>query len=239
MSIEYEVKYININEKYVKNKLLELGATKVHDKIMLHRTVFYMCDTLTQGYVRVRNNGDNVTITTKTYQNQKFPEETEITINESYEYGCKFIKSLGLIQKSVHESYREKWNHPLAHEITFDTIPGLPTYMEIDCTSEKNLNDMINLLGLDKKNIRYGSYDKTYEEYYGIKSDVINKIPSLTFANILNEITPTINKELLIKLANMYNKDTKSSKKQVKNKVKKQSKKTSKKQVKKKQVKTK
>ena len=107
-------------------------------------------------------------MTSKQYKDAKFPEENEVIIKNSYETGCKFIESLGLKVKAVQESYREKWSHEFAHEITFDTIPGIPTYMEIDCTTEENLNKIIKLLGLDDKYKRYGAFDKTYNEYYGI-----------------------------------------------------------------------
>ena len=89
---------------------------------------------------------------------------------------------------------REKWSHPLAHEITFDIVPGLPIYMEIDCTSEANLNKLVTLLDLDKSNMKYGSFDKTYTEYYDIPSDtIIHKTPSLTFKDVGAQIKPNKN----------------------------------------------
>jgi hypothetical protein len=89
---------------------------------------------------------------------------------------------------------REKWSHPLAHEITFDIVPGLPIYMEIDCTSEANLNKLVALLDLDKSNMKYGSFDKTYTEYYDIPSDtIIHKTPSLTFKDVAGQIKPNKN----------------------------------------------
>lgn len=143
-----------------------------------------------------------MTMTVKIYKDKNFPEEYEISINETFETGLNFLKALGLKQKAYQESYREKWSHPLVHEITFDTIPGLPTYMEIDCTSEDNLNKMIELLNLDKSKMRYGAFDKTYNEYYDIPLDVINNhTPMLTFKNIKNELKIDKNKKLFERLA--------------------------------------
>jgi hypothetical protein len=77
--------------------------------------------------------------------------------------------------------------------------------MEIDCTSEEKLNKLIEKLELDKSKMRFGSFDNTYEEYYGISKDVINNnTPSLTFKNILKEIKPTKNQELLKKVFKSY-----------------------------------
>ena len=131
-------------------------------------------------------------MTSKIYTDPKFPEECEISIKEDFETGLKFLKSSGTIEKAFQETFREKWTHPDVHEIVFDTIPGIPTYMEIDCTNEEDLNKMVDKLGLNKERMRFGTFDKTYQEYYGIEPNVINnKTPSLTFKNITNEIFPT------------------------------------------------
>ena len=50
----------------------------------------------------------------------------------SFRTSCEkinFLKSIGINQKAFQESYREKWNHPLAHEITIDIIPGLLIFL--------------------------------------------------------------------------------------------------------------
>lgn len=78
-------------------------------------------------------------------------------------------------------------------------------YMEIDCTSEEKLNKLIEKLELDKSKMRFGSFDNTYEEYYGISKDVINNnTPSLTFKNIMKEIKPKKNLDLLKKVYKTY-----------------------------------
>ena len=116
-----------------------------------------------------------------------------------------FLASLGLSQKAFQESFREKWSHPLAHEITFDILPGLPVYMEVDCTSEDKLNQLVKLLGLDTKLQRFGAFDRTYLEYYGIPKETINeKTKSLTFSKVAKELKPTKNKELFEKLVKLH-----------------------------------
>ena len=77
--------------------------------------------------------------------------------------------------------------------------------MEVDCTSEENLNKLIEKLELDKSKMRFGAFDATYEEYYGITKETINNMtPSLTFKNILKEIKPKKNKDLLKKIYESY-----------------------------------
>lgn len=201
MGKEYEAKFLDIDVSAMKEKLKAIGATQVHKNIKYIRSAFGLCNT-DKGYVRVRAEGDKVTMTSKLYKDPKFPEEFEITIKEDFDTGLKFLQSIGTVEKAFQETFREKWSHPDVHEIVFDTIPGIPTYMEIDCTSEEDLIRMVEKLNLDKSRMRFGAFDKTYQEYYGIEPSVINNTtPSLTFNNITKEIFPTINKELLEKVA--------------------------------------
>jgi len=210
MGKEYEAKFLNINITQIRKKLINIGAKLDHNSIKFYRVIFTRCSDKEnppiKGFVRIRNEGNKITMTVKTYKDPKFPEESEISINEDFNTGLTFLKSIGINQKAFQESYREKWSHPLAHEITIDIIPGLPIYMEIDCTTEENLNKIIKLLGLDDKYKRYGAFDKTYNEYYGIDTDIINdKTEFLTFSNIKNEIIPTKNLDLFNEISLLYN----------------------------------
>ena len=205
MSKEFEAKFLEIDVGKMKEKLIKLGAKQIHEKKRYVRMVFHRCDNTIKGYARIRDEAGNITMTVKIYSDPKFPEEFEVSIKDTFEQGIKFLEALGLKRKAFQETYREKWSHPLVHEITFDDVPGLPTYMEIDCTGEDKLYKMIELLDLDKTKMRFGAYDNTYNEYYDIPKDEINNnTPSLTFANIINEIKPRKNMELLEKLHKDY-----------------------------------
>lgn len=187
----------------MKEKLVKIGAKIVHPREKYIRSVYFMCDRNIKGFFRIRDEAGKVFLTAKTYnKDSNFPEEYELSINEDFNKALALFNAIGLTKKALQESYREKWIHKLAHEITFDTIPGIPTYMEIDCDKEEKLNKLIDLLDLDRSKMRYGSFDRTYEEYYGIDRDTINNhTPFLTFKGILKEIHPTKNKQLLIKIA--------------------------------------
>lgn len=198
MSTEYEAKFLNIDVDSIKKKLKENGAKQVHGPVKFYRVIFDRCKKTgdNPGFVRVRKEANKITMTTKIFNDKKFPEECEVSINESFEKGCEFLRAIGIEEKSSQETMREKWSHPLVHEVTFDIVPGLPIYMEIDCTSEENLNKFVSLLELDKTHMKYGSFDKTYTEYYDIPSVIIHKTPSLTFKDVDTQIKPNKNAEL-------------------------------------------
>lgn len=206
MPTEFEVKFLDINVEKIKEILLNNGATRVHKRKLYKRHAYARCGEAMPGFARVRKEGKDVTMTAKFKKDEKYYEEYEVNIKDGFETGVAFMNALGLEPRAYQESLREKWSHPLVHEITFDTLPGLPTYMEVDCTSEENLNQIIKLLNLDESKKRFGGFDSTYFEYYDIPRDTINrKTPSLTFVNIQNEIKPTKNIELFQKVCKAHN----------------------------------
>jgi hypothetical protein len=205
MPKEIEAKFLDIDIDKYRELLKENGCSLVYESKLFRRTAFERCDKTVKGFCRVRDEGNGVTMTSKTYKDPKYAEEVEVSINESYEAGAKFLESLGLIQLAYQESFREKWKHPLAHEITIDILPGVPPYTEIEADTEENLNKIIDILKLDKSKMRFGAFDKTYSEYYGFDPEIINKeTPSLTFENVINEIKPLKNHELLERMYNLY-----------------------------------
>jgi len=205
MPQEIEAKFLDIDIIKYRKLLKDNNCTLIHEKKLLRRIVFDKCDKSTNGFVRVRDEGDGITMTVKTFKNSKYADEIEVNIKETFENGVKFIEGIGLIKKAYQESYREKWKHPLANEITIDIIPGIPPYTEIESNTEENLNKLIDILNLDKNKMRFGSFDKTYSEYYGFEADIINKhTPFITFENIINEIKPLKNHDLLKNLYNLY-----------------------------------
>lgn len=203
--LEYEAKFLDINITKMRKLLKQHKAKLVHKRKRYIRAVFNRANNKIRGYARVRQEATETTMTVKTYKNPKFPDEYEVRIKDDFETGRQFLEGLGLKQKAFQESYREKYKFSKikgVHEITFDELPGLPPYMEVDCTSEKALNQVIALFNLDKSKMRYGAFDATYNEYYGISKDVINnKTNSLTFKNISKELKPKKNKTLLKKIA--------------------------------------
>ena len=211
MEIEFEAKFLNINKEELVIKLKSLGAKMVQSNTLYKRCMYGLCD-IKRGYVRVRDEGYETKLTAKIYKDSQFPEEYEVTIKDDFENGKAFLGALNLTEKSYHETMREIWMLPLGKydtnkcEVAFDSIPGIPLYVEIECKTKKELNKAIRMLNLDSKTKSnkykkfFGSYGKCFVEYYDMtENDINNLIPKLTFSNIQNELKPYIkkNKELL------------------------------------------
>jgi len=201
-----ENKYININKEELVVKLKSLGAKMVQSNTLYKRCMYGLCD-IKRGYVRVRDEGDETKLTAKIYKDSQFPEEYEVTIKDDFENGKAFLGALNLTEKSYHETMREIWMLPLGKydtnkcEVAFDSIPGIPLYVEIECKTKKELNKAIKMLNLESKTNSnkykkfFGSYGKCFVEYYDMtENDINNLIPKLTFENIYNELKPYIKK---------------------------------------------
>lgn len=207
MAIEFEGRILDIDYDKFIEKVKLLGG-KLKQKLTLYkRSVFNLCD-IKRGFVRVRDEGDKVTMTAKLYKNPQFPEEYELQLKDSFEHGQAFLEALNLTKKAYHETMREKWsiykrNTELC-EIAIDFIPGLPVYAELECKTKKDLQQTAKMLDIPMSQLSYGGYGKVFAHYYDMAENEINNvIPSLTFNNIENEIKKYIhkNEELLGRVA--------------------------------------
>ena len=193
--MEIEAKFLDININNLRKIIKKHGGKKVHKMMLYERYVFKLL-TGEKGYIRTRQENNKVTITIKTYpKNSKYALENEIEIKGSLEEAKKFLLTCGFQLKAYQQTLREKWKLEGCPEIAIDTIPGIPTYVELECNNEKEIKRVAKLLDLDFDKAEYGAYDKQFLDYYGISKDAINdNISSLTFKNIDKELKQYINK---------------------------------------------
>ena len=197
---EIEGKFLNININELRKKLKLNNAKKIHKMMLYKRYVFHLLSG-EKGYIRTREENNSVTITVKTYpKTSKFATESEVVVNSTLEQSRDFLLAQGYKIKAYQETLREKWSIGDCLEIAIDSIPGIPTYVELECKNEKEIKKIAKLLDLDFSKIEYGAYDKQFVDYYGMKKeDINNNISSLTFKNIDKELSKyiKINKDLI------------------------------------------
>ena len=153
---EIEAKFLDINIIELRKKLKLNNAKKIHKMMLYKRYVFHLL-TNEKGYIRTRQENKKVTITVKKYpENSKFATESEIVVNSTLEETRDFLLAQGYKIKAYQETLREKWSLGDCLEIAIDTIPGLPTYVELECQTEKEIKRVAKLLNFDFLKAEYG-----------------------------------------------------------------------------------
>jgi len=203
---EIEAKFLDINVKEIIKKIKLNGGKKIH-KLMLYRRYAFNLFNNQKGFIRVREENNKVIMTIKKYSDEsKFADEYEIEVLASLEDAKNFLITQGYILKHYHETLREKWSLGECHEIAIDYIPGIPTYIELECKNEKSIKKIAKLLDLDMNKAEYDAFWKQYVDYYDInKDDILSiTIPRLTFKNIDKELKQFIkkNNDLVRKVKN-------------------------------------
>jgi adenylate cyclase class 2 len=215
MSKEIEVKYLDVNIKDLRNKLKDIGAKRIHKPFLFKRYIYNLLNDK-KGFARVRDEVTKKTITIKTYDESKYANETEIEFTSDINDAKKILDVLGLIPKAYQETIREKWTIDECSEIVIDTVPGIPTYVEIECDNETIIKKISNKLGFDFKNGKFGSFIEQYSDYYGVPSDNFNNgiIKQLTFTSIVDDINSSVihNLDKLKKIAKLQQKKYKHAK---------------------------
>ena len=112
MGREYEAKFLEVDVAKVRTKLLAMGAVRDHPMSRMVRKAYSHCNGEKKAaFVRVRQEPKGVTMTSK-IMDSDYPQEFEVSINESFERGVEFLDSLNLEMKAMQETYREKYVFP-------------------------------------------------------------------------------------------------------------------------------
>lgn len=211
MGKEIEIQVLDVNRQEILKKIKKMGAVQEHGLERMVRSTYHTCNGQTrkvESFARVRKEHGDTTITVKVYDNPKFPSEYEISTSNSFDEARALMIALNLQEKAVQETYREKWRMPAdsgIKEITFDLVPGIPMYMEVEANNETNseakLNAFLDSLGVPDDKKRTGAFSGRYEEYYGIPKSIIeNQTPLLTFADASKSLNPNKNAKLLTRV---------------------------------------
>lgn len=187
MAIEREIKFLDINLEDMRQVLGAKGATCLRPERLMRRTIFDFPDRrlgLIKAWVRVRDEGDKVTMSYKQFFSESLEGMTEIELTApSYEQGCLFLNSLGLTPRSIQESKRETWEWQ-GCEIVLDTWPWLPSFMEIEGETERDLMNVVDALGFSWEKGIYGGIVEVFKNYYDVTSDEVNQIEELRFSPV-------------------------------------------------------
>jgi adenylate cyclase class IV len=185
--IEIERQYYDFVESAVKSKLNEIGA-EYQGKYLFKQRMYFPVATSEFNFVRIRNTGSEVTITTKSNSDTEFELESE-RIVDSFESAVAECEARDDIKFAYYlEKIREIYELPDA-EIVFDSYPGLEPFIEIEACSVSRLEELESIFGFTGKGGHRG-VSNLYKSKYGITAN--RKKDALTFGNALGKMGPFI-----------------------------------------------
>ncbi|NCS83156.1 CYTH domain-containing protein, partial [Candidatus Saccharibacteria bacterium] len=188
---EYEAKFLNINIDDIRRRLQDLGAT-LEKPMRLMRRVTIDTDELKKkdAFIRVRDEGDRVTITYKQFDSLSVEgaKEHEIIVSD-FDEAVALLAAAGLPHRSFQESKRETWMYGDV-EIVIDEWPWLNSYIEVEAGSADEVKDAAEALGFNWSEAVFGDVMAAYRVQYPHLSekDTVGNIPEVKFGDPLPKL---------------------------------------------------
>ncbi|HEV7702180.1 MAG TPA: CYTH domain-containing protein [Candidatus Paceibacterota bacterium] len=187
---EFEIKFLEVDVAASEKKLLEIGAEKIGEFDYI-RTIFYLTNEHeddSKGWIRVRTDGRETTLTFKKNITQKSEDgsmknvgmnEIEVIVDD-YEKTCELMKAMGLIVNKTEKNRRIRYTKgDVAFDIDF--WPQLPPYLEIESDSYEKVKNAARELGFHSEQGMIGTAGSVYKKY-GFNVDDYS---SITFESMI------------------------------------------------------
>ncbi len=191
MKTEIEVKFLNIHINEIRAHLENAGAKLVKPMALMRRMILKTPEMLeSNAMLRLRDEGDKKTLTYKKFTNNTIDgaKEIEIKIDDFETTADLLIKGIGVPLISFQESKRETWvlNNV---EIMIDKWPWLDPYIEIEGTTENEIQTVALALGQNWEDRKFGSVTTAYIAQYPhlCENDIIS-LPEFKFDSPLPDI---------------------------------------------------
>lgn len=191
MKTEIEAKFLNVNHDEIKEGLKKAGAVLEQPMRLMKRVTIDTPELKKKdAFIRVRDQGDKVTLTYKQFDELSLTgtKEIEVTVDD-FDETVKLLSEAGLPHGSFQESKRETWKLGET-EIVLDIWPWLNPYIEIEGTSEEDVKSVASTLGFDWSTAVFGDVMSAYRAQYphlGIH-DTVGNIPEVKFDLELPEL---------------------------------------------------
>lgn len=188
MKTEFEAKFLDVDIAAMRETLLAAGAVCQKSMRLMRRVTIDTAELKAKNaFVRVRDEGDRVTMTYKQFDALAVDgaKEHEIVVSD-FDEAVGLLAAAGLPQRSFQESRRETWMCD-GVEIVIDEWPWLAPYCEVEASSEGKVRDCAEKLGFDWSEAVFGDVMAAYRaQYPHLKdSDTIATIPVVRFGDPL------------------------------------------------------
>lgn len=175
---EYECKILNIDLDSFLSKLESLDAKDKGERLQ-RRFVYDFNPVDPDSWIRLRTNGDVTTLAIKSLKRTNSfgnVDELETKVG-NFDTTNEILKKLGYQYRNYQENKRHSFKLGSV-SIDIDSWPLIPTYVEIEGSSEREVLDTLKLLEVDQSQVITKDVESIYREIYGI--DIL-KIRELTF----------------------------------------------------------
>ena len=187
MKQEIEVKFLHVSFDDVRRSLRNINAECMQPMRMMKRVVMDFPDRRLQetkdSWLRIRDEGDKVTLTYKQTNEHEFGGANEIEVTVSnYEDTIEIFNKLGLMVYNDQETMRETWRAGEV-EVVLDEWPWLDPFIEIEGPTKESVMDVSKKLGFSWKTAVFGSVTVAYRQQYTdiTSDDHISAIPEIKF----------------------------------------------------------
>jgi adenylate cyclase class 2 len=186
MDIEFEATYTNIDKEVVRKKIKKAGAKLIKPEFLQTRVIINPPEFLKNihAWLRLRDEGDQVTLTYKIIDGAAIEDQKEICIKvDNFKKTLELLQKLGCQVKAYQESKRELWILD-GVDICIDEWPYLPPFVEVEGKNELEVKNVSKKIGFNFQSAIFGNSGTLYKEAYGIEPHLIHEqIPRLTFSD--------------------------------------------------------
>lgn len=176
MPIEHEAKILDIDPDATERLILDKGGQKLGDRFM-RRYVYDITPGDQSKWIRLRDTGDEITLTVKQITSDAIDGTHEIEVGvDDFAATNALLGVMGFTAKSYQETKRTSFILDGA-QVEIDTWPQIPPYMEIEAGSKDEVIRVAGLLGYTEADLTGENTIKIYARY-GID---LNTVPALRF----------------------------------------------------------
>jgi adenylate cyclase class 2 len=191
MKTEYEAKFTGVDIEAIRAQLKTAGATLEKPMRLMRRVTIDTPELKTKdAFVRVRDEGDRVTITYKQFAALSVDgaQEHEIIVSDFNE-AVALLAAAGLPHGSFQESKRETWMLDGA-EVVIDEWPWLQPYIEVEGESVEHVKEVSAKLGFNWDDAVFGDVMAAYRQEYPhlTERDTVGNIPEVRFSDPLPDL---------------------------------------------------
>jgi len=189
MQDEIEAKFIRQDHDVIRQKLKQLGGKLITPERLMKRVNYDFPDGRLAkdqlGWVRVRDEGDKITLSYKQSTDQHVDGMQEVSlVVDSFEKAEQFLQAIGITKrKAVQETKRESWLFDDA-QVELDTWPWIPPFVEIEAPNQSILSLAAQKLGFNMQDALFGSVIPAYQAEYDITPEEIANWPEYKFGDV-------------------------------------------------------